>query len=303
MHLRTIALPVCALLAFLVVGSGRAETPAGNSKQYVLRLGGVAYSPDSVTIWSGIRHYFAKNGMPVEYVLYSTYDQLVDALQNGQVDIAWNSPLAHGKFHMLAGGKSQTLVMRDVDCGYRVQLIVRKGAGIASLADLPGKTMVFGSCDSAEATVLPIYFFKKEGASFDKIKILSLHKEVDALGCPCHSERHVLKALQKGQGDAGIVSLELWKHFTADQPAEAAKFKSIWVSPPFSHCVFTAKKNFDKKLGERFTKLMLSMDMNDPLTAQILRLEHAGRWVAGSQEGYAPLLEALRDADTVTLAR
>jgi phosphonate transport system substrate-binding protein len=303
MRFRMIGLLVCAALVFAAGRDTALAADAPARKARVLRLGGVAYSPDSVTIWSGIRHYFAKNGVPVDYVLYSTYDQLVEALQKGQVDIAWNSPLAHGKFHALAGGQSQTLVMRDVDCGYRVQLIVRKDAGIASLADLPGKTMVFGSCDSAEATVLPIYFFKKEGASFDKIKILSLHKEVDALGCPCHSEKHVLKALQKGQGDAGIVSLELWKQFTADQPAEAAKFKSVWVSPPFSHCVFTAKKDFNKKLGERFTKLMLAMDMNDPLTAQILRLEQAGRWVAGSQEGYAPLLEALRDSDTVTLAR
>jgi ABC-type phosphate/phosphonate transport system substrate-binding protein len=103
MRVRPIGLLLAAALVF-AAASARGEAPI--KQQRLLRLGGVAYSPDSVTIWSGIRHYFAKNGMPVDYVLYSTYDQLVEALQKGQVDIAWNSPLAHGKFHMLAGGKS-----------------------------------------------------------------------------------------------------------------------------------------------------------------------------------------------------
>ena len=39
---------------------------------------------------------------------------------------AWNTPLAHARYHKKAGGKSKTLVMRDVDCGFRSVLIARK---------------------------------------------------------------------------------------------------------------------------------------------------------------------------------
>src|SRR5690242_6503234 len=101
--------------------------------------------------------------------------------------------------------------MRDVDVDYRVNLIVRKDANVVSLGDLQGKTMVFGSCDSADATVLPVWFLRKDGVNFDNIKIFSLHDEVDAKGCPCHSQHHVWKALQEGRGQAGILSQELWK--------------------------------------------------------------------------------------------
>ena len=55
----------------------------------------------------------------------------------------------------------------------RVKLIVRKDADIAGLGDLADKTMVFGSCDAADATVLPVYFLKKEGVSFDRVKMMS----------------------------------------------------------------------------------------------------------------------------------
>jgi len=267
-----------------------------------LKVGAVAYSPNSVTIFRAMRHYFAKNQMPVEFVLYSTYDGLNEALEKKQVDVAWNSPLGHAKFHLKAGA-SQTLVMRDADVNYRVKLIVRKDAGISTLSSLAGKAMIFGSCDSADSTVLPVYFLRREGAPIEQLKIVSLHDEVDEIGCPCHSQHHVLAALLKGRGQAGILSAGLWAKLQAEQPAQAALLQEVWTSPPFSHCVFTARKDFSGAVGERFSKLMIAMDSKNPLTAEILKLEHCTRWVpAGkdAQDGYADLLTALREAPPVS---
>ena len=95
-----------------------------------LKVGAVAYSPKSVDVFRGMRYYFAKAGIPIEFVLYSTYDGLCEALQNKQVDVAWNSPLGHAKFHLLAGD-SQAIVMRDVDRGYRVKLNELLGPNLA----------------------------------------------------------------------------------------------------------------------------------------------------------------------------
>jgi phosphate/phosphite/phosphonate ABC transporter binding protein len=306
MRYGNVALTTTAVLLTLAPENALADSSAGQipkRQTCTLRVGAVAYGPSSVTIWRGIRYYFAQQGMPLDYVLYSNYDALVEALHNGHVDIAWNSPLAHARYHLLCGGKSQTLVMRDVDRGYRSKLIVRKDAAISKLGDLEGKTIIFGSCDAAEATVLPIHYLKKEGVQFDKIKVLSLHEEIDRHGIPCCSEQHVLKALQNGRGQAGIISELLWKDLSARQPSEVAAFKPIWTSPSFSHCVFTASKDFDKKVGERFAKLMISMDTKDPLTADILELEGAKKWVEGTQEGYEDLLQALQDAKAVSLGK
>src|SRR5262245_48424267 len=218
-------LPIATLtvVAFCCAGPMPAGEPVSRKGGPALQLGAVCSSPNSVTVFRELRYYLGRHGLPAEYTLYSNYDALGKALLAGQVDIAWNSPLAHGKFTMMAGG-SQALVMRDVDENYRVNLIVRKDAQVAALGDLAGKTMVFGSCDSADATVLPVYFLRKEGVNFDKIKIVSLHNEVDAKGCPCHSQHHVLKALQEGRGQAGIISQELWNSLQKKDPETAAKF-------------------------------------------------------------------------------
>lgn len=288
-HVTRLLLATVVLTALVRPATAGEKTAAPR----VVRIGAVAYSPSAVTVFDNVRRYFAKTDLPVDYVLYSNYDALVDALKRGHVDIAWNTPLAHARYHVLCNGQSQTLAMRDVDCNFRCTLLVRKESGIKGPADLPGKTLALGSREAAEATVLPLHYLNKDGVRLDRVKFLRLDEELDLRGNPCSSPQHVLKALQAGRADAGIVGERLWNDLVARKAPEASELQAVWTSPAFSHCVFTAAKDFDKTLGARFTKLMLAMDGKDECTAEILRLEGARRWVAGSPDGFETLIEAL----------
>jgi ABC-type phosphate/phosphonate transport system substrate-binding protein len=279
-----------AVIAADPPSDGRDDRP-----EPALRIGAVAYSPDAVTIFEGIRRHCGRHGLPVDYVLYSNYDALVEALLAGQVDIAWNTPLAHARYHQKAGGRSRTLVMRDVDCGFRSVLVARKGSGIESLGQLGGKTLILGRNDAAEATVLPLYYLKREGIDLGGVKLVSLDGEVDLQGNPCSGEQHVLRRLLDGRGDAGVIGERLWEHLKRERPEEADTLVAVWTSPRFSHCVFTAGVKLDEGLGERFTELMTAMDPDDPQTCDVMRLEGTRRWVAGSQAGFRDLIKALGD--------
>jgi phosphonate transport system substrate-binding protein len=274
-------------------GDGRGDVGTKQTRSTVVRIGAVAYAPSAVTIFEGVRRYLDRQGMPVDYVLYSNYDALVEALRKGDVDIAWNTPLAHAQYHRQAGNASQALVMRDVDCNFRSVLVVRDDAKIRTLDDLAGKTLILGSHEAAEATVLPIHFLERQRVNLDRVKARSLDGHVDLRGNPCSSEVHVLAAVREGRGQAGIIGERLWKHLSQHEPDRVSGLKAIWVSPPFSHCVFTASKDFDNALAGRFTRLMLAMDPNDPLAGEAMRLEGTRKWVAGSQEGFRELLKAL----------
>ena len=260
----------------------------------VLRIGAVAYAPSAVTVFENFRRYFAKTDLPIDYVLYSNYDALVDALKNGHVDVAWNTPLAHARYHLSCDGKSQTLVMRDVDCDFRCKLLVRTESGIKGPAGLEGKRLALGSREAAEATVLPLHYLNGQGVKLDKVKVLNLDEELDLRGNPCSSPLHVLKALRAGRADAGFVGERLWEDLVARKAPEAEGLVAVWTTPSFSHCVFTAAEDFDKTRAARFTQLMLAMDGKDDCTAEILRLEAASKWVAGSPDGFKTLIEALR---------
>ena len=224
MRSKTTTVAILLLVPFSILGSSGAGAggPIPEKQTNVIRIGAVAYSPSAVTIFVGIRGYLDRHGLPVDYVLYSNYDSLVDALHKGHIDIAWNTPLAHAKYHLMAGNASQALVMRDVDCNVRSMLIARTDANVRTLQELAGKTLILGSRQAAEATVLPIHFLKREGLDWGKIKIHSLDGEVDLRGNPCSSEVHVLKVLQEGRGQAGIIGERLWNRLKKEHPIRSA---------------------------------------------------------------------------------
>ena len=57
-------------------------------------IGAVAYDPRVVPIWEGMRDYFRESGSPIDYVLYSNYDRLVQSLLDRHIDIAWTAQRA-----------------------------------------------------------------------------------------------------------------------------------------------------------------------------------------------------------------
>jgi ABC-type phosphate/phosphonate transport system substrate-binding protein len=285
------------LASLLVASAVGADEPAGppvaRRDPNIVRIGAVAYAPSVVTAFQDLRSHLNRQGFPSDYVLYSNYDSLVAALARDEIDIAWNTPLAHAQYHVRHGGKSRTLVMRDVDVDVRSVLVVRAESSIRTLKDLAGKRLILGSADAAEATVLPIHYLKKERVDFDGMTLVSLDKEVDFRGNPCCSPSHVVQALNEGRGDAGIITESLWRQIAASA-ADKPQLRLIWTSPAFSHCVFTASRQFDEKRAQRFTELMTAMKPTDQGCREIMRLEGTAKWLPGRAEGFEDLISALR---------
>ncbi len=282
-------LTLAALVWFslgLIANTATASEPSSS-----LRIGAVAYAPSTVTVFQQLTQYLRSHGLESDFVLYSNYDALVAALNNNEVDVAWNTPLAHGKFHVQNQCSSQALVMRDVDFGVRSVLVARSDAEIETPAQLEGKRLILGSSYSAEAVVLPKHFLSKTGVDLSMVTIVSLDGEFDSAGNPCSSPRHVFEALRNGRGDAGVVTEAFWNRINQDN--KLPSFKPVWTSPSFNHCVFTASVDLDRERCERFTELMVKMDPADEATAEIMRLEGTKEWRRGSQDGFESLVQAL----------
>ena len=100
-----------------------------------LRLGAVAYHPRIVTIWERFRPYFADAGVPTDYILFSNYERLVDAVLDGTVDIGWNTNTAYVALDHRAGGETRILGMRDVDRDWATVLVMRKGQQVEDVTN------------------------------------------------------------------------------------------------------------------------------------------------------------------------
>jgi len=256
-------------------------------------VGAVAYDPKAVTIWEGIREHFRDQGVPLDFVLFSNYERQVESLLAGHVAIAWNTPLAHARVRRRTGGKSISLGMRDSDRDFRARVLVRKGAGIRTIQDLPGRTLAVGSRDSTQARILPLHFLRKEGVDPARTKLLVFDTDVGKHGDTGTSEIEVLKALHDGRADAGTVGDLIWVNEQAAGHVDASKVESLWTTPPFDHCMFDAPPGADRGTCERFTKGLMSMSWENPKHRRVLELEGLKQWMPPREEGYASLHEAL----------
>jgi ABC-type phosphate/phosphonate transport system substrate-binding protein len=72
-----------------------------------------------VTIFEGIKRHFHRQHIALDWVLYSNYDALVTAFVRGEVDLAWNGPLAYVKIRRMLTepcsrqGKPETLELEE----------------------------------------------------------------------------------------------------------------------------------------------------------------------------------------------
>ena len=92
-----------------------------------IRVGAVAYHPRIVTIWETFLEHFERQGVGIDYILYSNYERLIDAALAGDVDIAWNTNTAFVALEQRLGGEARILGMRDVDAEFATVIVTRRG--------------------------------------------------------------------------------------------------------------------------------------------------------------------------------
>jgi phosphonate transport system substrate-binding protein len=263
-----------------------------------LKIGAVAYAPKVVTIWEGIREYLRDRGLQTEYVLYSSYPVLVDALVAGHIDIAWNTPLAYLQAKERLAGQCLVLGMRDSDVNFTTVFIARADSPIRSLSDLKGKRFALGSRDSSQAAILPVYFLREAGLDPEEdLKLVRFDTDIGKHGDTGTSEQDVVRGVIEGSADAGAIGQATWDASVAGGSIDERRLRILWTSPGYSHCNFTARAGLPSSLAERFTKAIQAMDYNDPKWKQIMNLEGLTRWLPGSTTGYDELEHEARRLD------
>jgi phosphonate transport system substrate-binding protein len=264
-----------------------------------LVIGAVAYSPNIVTIWEGIRDYYRSAEVETDFVLFSNYGRQVDALLAGTVDVAWNTNLAWAKVHHRTGGSCRALAMRDADAAYTTVLAARADRPIRSPADLRGMRVALGSADSVQAAILPLHYLRRAGLDPDRdCALVRFDLDVGKHGDTGTSELEVLRALREGEADAGLLGGPSWDAQVAKGGVDPARVRAVWTSPGYCHCNFTALAEFPEELGRRWVESLLAMRYEDPCWRPVMEMEGVRRWIAADPrtlEGYLSLLEAARE--------
>lgn len=263
-------------------------------------VGAVAYDPKVVIIWEGMRRYFHEEArFSVEVLLFQSYEAQVSALlaplgeRAPYIDIAWNTNLAYLQADAWSGQRCRPIAMRDTDIGWMTKIVAATGGPLATLADLRGRTLALGSRDSGHAAILPVYFLEKEGLQEGKdYRALRFNSDLGKHGDTGASEVEVVRAILDGRADAGAIGSPFWKAVQVERLVPQGSLTEIWTSPPYNHCMFTARPDLDPVLQQRFAEALSGMSYDNPKHRGVLEAEGLQRWVEPQLDGYESLRQA-----------
>lgn len=262
-----------------------------------IRLGAVAYDAKVVTIWEGFKDWFARQGLAFDYVLFSHYEAQVAAHFAGEIDVAWNSPLAWIESERLAARRGRTasaIAMRDTDRDLATAILVRADAGIERLEDLRGRRVAVGAHDSPQATLIPLSFLAEAGLAPGRdVEVVRHDVLVGKHGDHIGGERDAAKALVAGTVDAACVIDGAQVLFTKEGTLPPGGVRVLAATPPYDHCNFTVLDGAPAAAVARFRSLLLGMAWDDPALRPLLALEGLKRWLDGRTSGYAQLAAAV----------
>ena len=257
-----------------------------------LKVGAVIYDPRVTVIWDLIEKFYKENGSEIEAVFFKDYKLQVDALVNGDIDVAWNSPLAQLDARLRLDKKEKIGLMRDTDRDRQTYLVVKKDR-FKEVSDLKGKTIGFGAIDSPQARLIPINHLHKKGLEFGK----DYEEKRFDIGVGLHGD-HVggeldsMKALLNDEVDATFCLDLNYNAWIADGTIDKNAVEVLDKTDNFDHCIFTFHPDTDDSDIKEFDDIMLKMDYNKESDKEIMDLEGLKKWVTGRYDGFAQITAA-----------
>lgn len=257
-----------------------------------LKVGAVIYDPRVTVIWDLIEKFYKENGSEIEAVFFKDYKLQVDALVNGDIDVAWNSPLAQLDARLRLDKKEKIGLMRDTDRDRQTYLVVKKDR-FKEVSDLKGKTIGFGAIDSPQARLIPINHLYKKGLEFGK----DYEEKRFDIGVGLHGD-HVggeldsMKALLNDEVDATFCLDLNYNAWIADGTIDKNAVEVLDKTDNFDHCIFTFHPDTNDSDIKEFDDIMLKMDYNKESDKEIMDLEGLKEWVTGRYDGFEQITAA-----------
>ncbi len=259
-----------------------------------LIVGAVAYTPNVVPIWEGIREYFAGTDAEMDFVLFSNYGQQVKSLLAEHIDIAWNTNLAYVRTVMQTNGHCTALAQRDTDVGFTTVFVAQAGSGLRGPAAIAGRRLALGSADSAHAAILPLHFLTNAGVTGPDLQVVRFDTDLGKHGDTGHSELDAVGAVLAGDADVAAIGISTWDAMGREDLMPGA-LEVVWQTDGYCHCMFTALDSLPSSRSDPWVDRLLAMDWDVPAHRKILELEGLRRWVRPHLDGYKELFAAVEE--------
>jgi ABC-type phosphate/phosphonate transport system substrate-binding protein len=227
-------------------------------------------------------------------VYYTNYEMQVDALLNGHIDIAWNSPLAWVDSQRRSTNKCRAIAMRDSDRDRISHIVVKQRSGVNRVEDLKGKTLAVGAKDSPQATLIPLGFLRRHGLEAGSdFQVRRFDVLVGKHGDHVGGELEAFRCLERNEADACTMLDLNWNRWTRDGTINPRGYLILANTDKFDHCVFTVRDDFPPETEKGWLDVLFSMSYDNPNHQEMMDLEGLKQCLPGLTTGFGPLTEAV----------
>lgn len=191
-----------------------------------------------------------------ELVLKKNYEETVNSLGNGEIDVALLGPLTYLEAHAKYGVPC-ILKPKGVDstATYKCVIIKRKDLPIKDPSELKGRSMAFSALKSTSGNLMPRYLLANSGIHLSDLSNYANFDYHDS----------VVKAILKGQYDAGAVRDSVARKYIKLGIDIIAESRPIPTGP----LVIGPKTPFS--VAENIKKALLELDPDNPEHQNLLR--------------------------------
>ncbi len=197
--------------------------------------------------------------------------QMQSYLRRGRVD--WVTETASGAtlLEARAGAKPLLLTQRDGVDHYRTLYVARRDSGIASLEDLPGRSIAFQNRQSTSAYFVPAGELLARGLSLEILLSPTDRPVAGSVGYLfARSELNMTSWLHKRLVDVGVMSNLDWDSERRTPPAFKRDFVVFHESPPFPRALELVRGDLDPRVAARLRAVLLDA-RNDPAARAALQ--------------------------------
>lgn len=231
-----------------------------------------------------LANYLSKKiGQPIKVVITRSYEEQIDKMGKGKLDLAFMGPSTYIKMVDRYGKKS--ILGRLETNGkptYHGVIFVAKNSPIGSLADLRGKRFAFGDPNSTMSHLVPEYLLWKAGVTVEQLgthTFLGKHDNV-ALG------------VLSGDFDAGAVKEDVFLQY------EKRGLKMLVRTAEFSDHLFVAGNKLPEKTVQALRKALSDLKNDNEGRAILSRVREGVTGIVPAHDNdYDSLREVLRQLE------
>jgi len=228
-----------------------------------------------------LKHLSNDLGLVFQLVLCDDYEDLVQKMGNGDIELASFGGLTYLQAKESHGVKA--VVTRDVDLKFTSYFITHNLSEGKTLADFHGKPFSYGSPSSTSGHLMPRHFIRAKFGR-DPIKLFS------GIHYSGAHDKTVYWVLAE-QNRLGVVNAEILQSMFRDGRLNEGDIRVIWETPPYADYIWAASSRTSSQLRNAIQVAFLSLELQNPADRDILTQLGANYYLPVYDRDYKDLRE------------